>query len=78
MLGFRSEAHVDAWCEETGLERRPSISLEQQWQLGIEWYKNRLTVESRRPGPEEMKAIFTALGLDDPFWDATSDLFGEQ
>ena len=77
MLGFRSEAHVDAWCEEGGLARRPTISLEQQWRLAVEWYGNRMTVESRRPGPPETQQIFTELGLKDPFWDATSDRLSE-
>lgn len=76
MLGFRSEAHVDAWCAEQGLARQPTISLDQQWRLAVEWYENRLTVESRRPGPEEIKAIFSDLGLVEPFWNAQSDLFG--
>ena len=76
MLGFRSEAHVDAWCQEQGLERRPTISLDQQWRLAVEWYENRLTVDSRRPGPQEIKRIFSDLGLVEPFWDPQADVFG--
>lgn len=75
MLGFRSEAHVDAWCRAKGAARRPLIALQQQWKLAVTWYENRLTVESRRPGPEEMVRIFAAIGLTGAFWDPTSDAF---
>lgn len=75
MLGFRSEAHVDAWCEKRNLPRRPIIGLEQQWQLAVTWYGNRLTVESRRPKPDEMVEIFVSIGLEGPFWDPQSDPF---
>ena len=75
MLGFRSEAEVDAWCARRNLPRRPLLTLDQQWRLAVDWYGNRLTVESRRPGPEEMRRIFAQLGLTDPFWDPQSDRF---
>jgi hypothetical protein len=73
MLLFRSEEHVNQWCEQHGLPRRPLVSLEQLWQLSIAWYANRLTVESRRPDAAEMVEIFAGVGLDDPFWDPKSD-----
>jgi hypothetical protein len=76
MLGFRSEAEVDEWCEHRKLPRRPLLTLMQQWRLAVEWYGNRLTVESRRPGPDEMRRIFSEIGLTDPFWDPQSDRFG--
>jgi hypothetical protein len=41
----------------------------------VTWYGNRLTVESRRPGPEEMASIFAAIGLEGPFWDPQTDVF---
>jgi len=75
MLGFRSEAHVDAWCEKRELPRRPIVNLEQQWHLAKTWYENRLTVELRRPGPEEMVEIFSSIGLEGPFWNPQSDEF---
>ena len=68
MLLFRSEEHVDRWCLARNLPRRPIINLEQLWQLALAWYENRLTVESRRPGPDEIDEIFARLGLTDPFW----------
>ena len=68
MLLFRSEEHVERWCQTRGIPRRPLVSLEQLWQLAVIWYANRLTEESRRPGPDEMEEIFARLGLRDSFW----------
>ena len=69
MLLFRSEEHVDRWCRERGLPQNPLLSLDQLWQLAVAWYDNRLTAESRRPGPGETKRIFARLGLQGPFWE---------
>ncbi len=73
MLLFRSEETVNRWCESRGTPRRPVVSLDQLWQLAVAWYANRLTVESRRPGPDEMVSVFAAIGLTGPFWDPLSD-----
>ena len=69
MLLFRSEETVNRWCELHRVSRRPLLTLEQLWQLALHWYANRLTVESRRPGADEMVAIFASIGLTGPFWD---------
>ena len=76
MLFFRSEERVDAWCRERGLPRRPLVSLAQLWQLAVAWYENRMSPAARRPGPGEMREIFARIGLEGPFWDPQSDLFG--
>jgi hypothetical protein len=68
MLLFRSEEHVERWCRERNLPRRPLVTLDQLWALAVAWYSNRLTVESRRPGPDEMVGIFAGLGLRGEFW----------
>lgn len=73
MLFFRSEGHVDGWCKLNGVPKRPLVFLDQLWQLALTWYGNRLTVESRRPGPDEMVKIFSEIGLEGPFWDPKSD-----
>jgi hypothetical protein len=73
MLIFRSEETVRAWCEARGLPQRPIIHLDQLWHLAVTWYGDRLTVDSRRPAPEEMVGIFRAVGLTGPFWDPKSD-----
>jgi hypothetical protein len=68
MLLFRSEEHVNRWCQIHNVPRRPLVSLDQLWQLAVIWYANRLTEESRRPGPDEMEQIFAKLGLRGSFW----------
>ena len=45
------------------------MTLDQLWALSLEWYSNRLTVESQRPKADEMARIFARVGLTDPFWD---------
>jgi hypothetical protein len=73
MLLFRSEETVARWCEAHRVPRRPIIALEQLWYLAVTWYGNRLTVESRRPGPDEMVEIFARVGLAGSFWDPKAD-----
>jgi hypothetical protein len=75
MLFFRSEEHIKRWCESKGLPVRPTVNLEQLWFLSVTWYGNRLTVDSRRPKPDEMAGIFAQIGLRGEFWDPTSDRF---
>jgi hypothetical protein len=76
MLFFRSEERVDEWCAARGLPRRPLVRLDQLWRLAVAWYENRLSPAARRPGPEEMRAIFAGIGLTGAFWDPQSDAFG--
>ena len=76
MLLFRSEETVTEWCNARGLPKRPLVSLDQVWVLARDWYANRLTIDSRRPGPDEMVKIFAQIGLVGPFWDPTSDQCG--
>jgi hypothetical protein len=73
MLFFRSEEHVEQWCKANGVTKRPLVSLDQLWQLAVTWYENRLTIESRRPAPDEMVKIFAEIGLEGSFWDPKSD-----
>ena len=55
---------------------RPLVGMDQLWGLSTAWYGNRLDPDSRRPQPEEMRAIFAGLGLEGDFWDASADSFG--
>ena len=48
MLAFRSEAHVEAWCEERGVEPGAVFSLDQLWGLARAWFSDRLSPEWRR------------------------------
>ena len=77
MLLFRSEETVAEWCAARGMPVRPMINLDQLWYLALTWYGNRLTVDSRRPGPDEMVGIFARIGLEGPFWDPKADQWGE-
>jgi hypothetical protein len=76
MLFFRSEERVREWCKAQGQPMRPLVRMDQLWALATTWYGTRLQENSRRPKPEEMRAIFTGLGLAGDFWDPQSDTFG--
>ena len=76
MLFFRSEEQVQEWCQDKGIPMRPLVSVDQLWTLATTWYGTRLQAESRRPKPDEMRQIFTGIGLQGDFWDPRSDSFG--
>jgi hypothetical protein len=76
MLFFRSEEAIEEWCRKVGLPRRPIVRMDQLWSLAVTWYATRLDPESRRPKPDEIRAIFAGIGLHDPFWDPQQDTFG--
>ncbi len=69
MLLFRSEEHVERWCRQRNLPRRPLVSLDQLWELAQAWYASRLTPEARRPMGAEIRQIFDRIGLRDQFWE---------
>ena len=48
MLAFRSEAHVERWCEQRGAEPGAIFSLDRLWGLARAWYSDRLSPEWRR------------------------------
>jgi hypothetical protein len=68
MLAFRSEEHVDRWCESQGLARGALLTPEQQWRLADAWYATRLAPDWRRGTPDEAEAVFAGLGLVGDFW----------
>jgi hypothetical protein len=75
MLFFRSEDRVRDWCTAHSCPMRPLVRIDQLWALATTWYSTRLQENSRRPQPDEMRAIFAGLGLTDEFWDPKSDSF---
>jgi hypothetical protein len=75
MLFFRSEESLNDWCEKRAYPRRPSATLPQLWKMGVAWYADRLSRTARRPNPDEIRAIFSGIGLSDPFWDPYADYF---
>ena len=75
MLFFRSEEQVRLWCQEKESPVQPLVTIDQLWAMATTWYSTRLQAESRRPQPDEMKQIFSNLGLYGDFWDPKSDHF---
>ena len=71
MLAFRSEAHVDRWCESRRLARGASFSLEQAWELGRLWYANKLSPAWQRATAAEAESAFASIGLTGDFWRLT-------
>ena len=65
---FRSEEHVERWCEERSRERGAVFSLQQMWDLADAWYRDRLRPSFRRRTPEEIEALFSSLGLTGDAW----------
>jgi len=69
MLFFRSEEHIDRWCESWHLPRGAVIPLEQGWQLARTWYgEDRRDPSWRRRTLEETEAVFASLGFTSEFW----------
>ena len=71
MLAFRSEEHVDRWCEQRRIPKGAVLSLGQVWQLGRAWYGDKLSPEWRRRTPEEAEQVFAEIGLTGEFWRLT-------
>jgi hypothetical protein len=44
--------------------------------MATTWYSTRIQADSRRPGSDEMRAIFAGIGLSGGFWDPQADSFG--
>ena len=68
MLAFRSDAHVDRWCEQRRVPRGESFALEQAWGLGRAWYHDRLSPDWTRATPDQAEGVFASLGLTSEFW----------
>jgi hypothetical protein len=75
MVFFRSEERIREWGAAHGYPMRPLVTTDQLWTLATTWYSTRLQENSRRPQPDEMRAIFADLGLEGDFWDPQSDTF---
>ena len=68
MLIFRSEAHVDRWCELHNMSRGGLLKPKVAWQLADEWFRNKAKPDWQRHTLEETEELFTRLGLTDAFW----------
>ncbi len=65
---FRSEEHIDRWCEATGSARGAVVRLPQLLDLAKRWYGDRLDPDWRRATPADRQAILDEVGLTEPFW----------
>ena len=69
MLLFRSEEHVDRWCEAWRQPRGATLQPEAAWRLALAWYAaDRRDPSWRRRTIEETEALFDELGLGGDFW----------
>ena len=68
MLVFRSEEHVNRWCEMRGLDRGAVFTPEQLWALAKPWRGKRLDRGWKRFTPAEAEGVFAGAGLTGPFW----------
>ena len=69
MLLFRSEEHVDRWCQQWALPRGAILTLERAWRLASAWFAaDRGAPEWRRPAVEDVERLFASLGLTGDFW----------
>lgn len=69
MLFFRSEERVREWCAARRSPAGPLVRMDQLWGLALAWFSARLHPTWRRARPDEMRAIFTGVGLTEAFWD---------
>lgn len=76
MLFFRSEENARQWCQDKGIPMNPLVTIDQLWKMATTWYSTRLEADSRRPKPDEIRAIFAGIGLQGDFWDPQADNFG--
>jgi Alkylmercury lyase len=68
MLLFRSEQHVDHWCEQWNRPRGGILDLQQGWRLAKEWYGDRLSPAWQPKSASEAQAAFGRIGLKGEFW----------
>lgn len=69
MLLFRSEEHVDRWCQQWHMSAGEQLSLEQTWKLALAWYsEDRRESHWRRRTIDENQTLLAELGLTSPFW----------
>jgi hypothetical protein len=69
MLLFRSERHVNRWCDQWHMAKGAVMSLDVAWRLAAAWFAaDRGAADWRRPPPGDVRELFSSLGLTGPFW----------
>ena len=65
---FRSEEHVRAWSEKSGVPAGATFNLDSLWRLARLWFHDRLSPSWRRRTMDEAHEIFATSGLTGTFW----------
>jgi hypothetical protein len=68
MVFFASPAHRDASSIAAPAEQAASLTADQTYALGIPLYADKLDMDYKRPGRDELNAHFASLGLTGPYW----------
>lgn len=68
MLIFRSEEHLQNWCDARTLLRGATLTVDNVWALSQRWYADRLDPDFSGRTPAEVAQIFAELNLTGPFW----------
>ena len=68
MLLFRSEEHIERWCEQRNLEHGGTMTPAQCWQLADAWFRDRMEPSYQRRTSEQARELFESIGLVGEFW----------
>jgi len=68
MLLFRSEQHIDRWCEQWKRSPGGTLTLAQGWKLAQLWYGDRLNPQWQPKTASEAESVFQDVGLVGEFW----------
>jgi hypothetical protein len=71
MLLFRSEQHIERWCQQWGRPPGGTLSLAQGWKLAQLWYGDRLAAQWRPKSAVQAESVFREVGLVGEFWKLT-------
>jgi len=68
MLLFRSEQHVDRWCEQWNRDRGGVFNVQQGWELAQKWYGGRMEPTWGPFSHAEAETVFESCGLTGDFY----------
>lgn len=70
-MGFRSEAEMGSWLQDSGAEPGYVASAQTMFDLAGEWFGGRSDEGWRPPSAEQAEAMFRRHGLMGEFWSLT-------
>ncbi len=68
MVFFASPDHRDASDLSAPPEAATSLTPDEVYALGVPLYADKLSMDYRRPGIDDLRAHFASLGLTRPYW----------